>query len=765
MAPGTLHVMLGAMVLGAIILCLSTSNVHGEDEVQDTWVNSSNLTGMGPINCIEINSRDDSIFILSRLYVEEWGVWNHRFISELYLDFEGSNDMDWNPEQEWLAIKSDGDTMDDKDMSPLEIIDVDGEILYEFHPWGDLPAYPDSTIVDLEWRPNSTELAILFYDGTLRIYEVRSQEVVHEWKHEGNGKTIVWDPSGEYLSVMLSYRTMERDVHVIGIETETIWQVIRKQSAITDMGWSHDSSVLLLHTHSKIQKYSLETSEISLVLEINSDGFFPSPAREEIAIVDETRGITFFDYVNNTTEKHQIRRGIGTHCEWSADGSFFIFDELGSGVLRIWSRRPDLPPPQLDILSPLPDSTVKGTIEITGWVQSAHQENGIVTVKVGNKDWQAAQGFRQWSYTLDTTLVPDGHIIIKAKALDPSGESEIVPLELFIDNDKVTANLPPTIDITSHEDGQVVKGHFEIHGIANDDREVISIQLKRGFYFWEELEISEHGERIEWSCHILLITERGNLTIQARAYDGFHYSNVASVVINATAPDRNSLTIRIDNPEMGSTVLGDFVTKGVVEGGVPEQVFIGFDYRTVVMAEGTSQWRYAVSDLLPGYHFLTVYAMDSDGISEGNSVPFIVGEVFQNERPRVGFNNIEDDAVIKADHVIKGWSSDDERVEKVRVRVNGNDWTDAEGTTKWSYTLRIADLEGGWNTIESQAFDGEMLSYNASVRIVYVPDVVVGPSNSTPANNDNNNLIYIIITLLIIIIIEMLYIYSVKRTQ
>jgi hypothetical protein len=77
--------------------------------------------------------------------------------------------------------------------------------------------------------------------------------------------------------------------------------------------------------------------------------------------------------------------------------------------------------PKVLITYPSDGDEVNGTIKITG---SSHHLDGsvkMVMLKVGDNDWEKANGVDEWSYNWDTTTVPDGEILIQAVSIDTRG--------------------------------------------------------------------------------------------------------------------------------------------------------------------------------------------------------------------------------------------------------------------------------------------------------------------------------------------------------
>ena len=67
---------------------------------------------------------------------------------------------------------------------------------------------------------------------------------------------------------------------------------------------------------------------------------------------------------------------------------------------------------------------------------------------------------------------------------------------------------------------------------------------------------------------------------------------------------------------------------------------------------------------------------------------------------------------------VRGTAADDERVDKVELRLDGGAWMTVSGTTGWSYDLDTKPLAAGNHTLEVRSHDGQKYSTVASVGFV-----------------------------------------------
>jgi hypothetical protein len=96
---------------------------------------------------------------------------------------------------------------------------------------------------------------------------------------------------------------------------------------------------------------------------------------------------------------------------------------------------PDMP--EVEILSPVNNSIVTGSVVISGRAEDAEGNLDSVEIKIGNDQWITAEGTTFWSYTWNSIdlIKSTGGITVKARAIDIDERySEIDTIQLQIDN-------------------------------------------------------------------------------------------------------------------------------------------------------------------------------------------------------------------------------------------------------------------------------------------------------------------------------------------
>jgi hypothetical protein len=102
-----------------------------------------------------------------------------------------------------------------------------------------------------------------------------------------------------------------------------------------------------------------------------------------------------------------------------------------------------------------------------------------------------------------------------------------------------------------------------------------------------------------------------------------------------------------------------------------------------------------------------------------------VAPIVSNDSPEVAIITPEKGEVLSGQAEVEGTAFDDHGIERVEVRIDDGDWSNAEGTTIWTYSLVTTGLAYGNHTIEAKSFDGTMYSeINTVVIKVDNPPVV-----------------------------------------
>jgi len=203
--------------------------------------------------------------------------------------------------------------------------------------------------------------------------------------------------------------------------------------------------------------------------------------------------------------------------------SFSVVDAVGT-----WSKAKNVTVevngiPAAVIESIIPDHGYEGeNITFTG--------GGIDDGSITYYSWRSSKD--QWLYngtnaTFSSSNLSTGNHTIFLRVRDNHGIWSMEVLEsLRIDIPILPEDLPPEIEITSPENGTVVKGVIKISGIASDDHAVEMVEYRIA----DSAEWAEADGITSWSIEIdTTVLKDGEHSVQFRGYDGTNYS--AKVVI------------------------------------------------------------------------------------------------------------------------------------------------------------------------------------------------------------------------------------------
>ncbi len=288
--------------------------------------------------------------------------------------------------------------------------------------------------------------------------------------------------------------------------------------------------------------------------------------------------------------------------------------------------------PACAIASPVSDSTVSGTITVTGTASDpdGNEELVRVEVRINSETWNTATGTTSWSYTLNTNSLTNGQHTIYARAYDGDLYSAIYSVSVNVNN---PSNLPPVVSIWAPAYGSTLSGsEAVIAGNATDpDGDTIDfVQVRIDSGNWIEARGTNGWAAWVYSLDTTTLSN-GQHTIYARAYDGALYSELESVTIFVSNAGGNlAPVVSIVKPVNGEEITENYIIEGTSSdqnGDVQiECVEIKIDNGTWEMAipvAGQNNWTawvyYLDFNTLPlGEH--TIYAWAHDGMAYSTEV-------------------------------------------------------------------------------------------------------------------------------------------------
>ncbi len=154
-----------------------------------------------------------------------------------------------------------------------------------------------------------------------------------------------------------------------------------------------------------------------------------------------------------------------------------------------------------------------------------------VDIKIDNGPWLEATGTTNWTYLWNTKEAGNGNHILYARAYDGMVYSSIASVMTEVYN-----NHPSLLSITKPQENQTIKGKTTIQGWATDKDGNTTIQRV-------ELRVDVGGWATVLGTTVWLyelntsMLANGYHTLEARAYDGFAYSESYGLVVKVDNRD------------------------------------------------------------------------------------------------------------------------------------------------------------------------------------------------------------------------------------
>ena len=127
-----------------------------------------------------------------------------------------------------------------------------------------------------------------------------------------------------------------------------------------------------------------------------------------------------------------------------------------------------------------------------------------------------------------------------------------------------------------------------------------------------------------------------------------------------------------------------------------------------------------------GIYYVKVIAEDEYGMkSEWSNIHQITIMQYippppTNHPPSIEITSPANGSIVSGIITIQGMASDkdgNESIVKVEIRIDGQQWKEAEGTTSWSYSWDTTEVSNGWHKIEARCYDGIDYSNIVSIKI------------------------------------------------
>lgn len=358
---------------------------------------------------------------------------------------------------------------------------------------------------------------------------------------------------------------------------------------------------------------------------------------------------------------------------------------------------------------PAVDTFISGTVDLSGTTSDA--TSGVATVEFSydGSDWQPVTGTTSWTYSWDTTTVPDGDYNLKLRVTDVAGNVHTTSHSVVVDN------TGPTTTITEPDQNEFVSGQYTITGTADDadGSGVASVDISfDGGTTWLPADGSETWS-YEWDTTAF---PDGPITILARSVDALGNIGVPDSV--STHIDNTAPSVVITNPGDNELIIGD----PPIDGGADDgdlgsgvcEVELSFDggatwVSAIAVTLDWSEWTFDwdTSTLSDGLVTIMARAVDCAGNSSDTiEVPIYI----DNTPPPVDIVTPTENEFVSGTEPITGTAGDDNPnghpVAYVEISFDGGTtWIIADGKENWSYNWDTTPFPDGPITIVARATD------------------------------------------------------------
>ncbi|MFA5771986.1 MAG: Ig-like domain-containing protein [Thermoplasmata archaeon] len=407
--------------------------------------------------------------------------------------------------------------------------------------------------------------------------------------------------------------------------------------------------------------------------------------------------------------------------------------------------------PIINITSPQANANVVGTILINGTVYDPVLESVVqrLELKIDSNSW-ANISFSQgkWSYTWNTTAVPNGTHTIYVKAYDGMYESIVYSIDLNANNHL------PVVDITSPQASETISDFVVIRGNASDvdagdGINAIYIRVDGEAYVldWQLVNFTTAQGKTTWNYNwsTTNLPSGWNYSISAYAVSkNWENSTVKSVRVIVNHPPIIAITLPLNQ----SVVNGNITVSGNVTdvdvggaGGLVTDVQMKIDsgswFSIAHPGLNWSTWSYywQTPTYSNGNHTVSIKAYDALTYSAEYNITVNV----QNSRPIAVIKSPASSSVVNGKLQITGNASEADNgdmIKKVEVKIGNASWntgwllvnSNVSSFTEWNYTWQTVITNGqalanGQYTVTAKAYSGG--DYSASSYLYSQESIVI----------------------------------------
>jgi hypothetical protein len=397
-------------------------------------------------------------------------------------------------------------------------------------------------------------------------------------------------------------------------------------------------------------------------------------------------------------------------------------------------------PPTVRIISPINGTDVTDMVHLTGSA-SDDVEVTAVYLRVDEGPWSRVNGTTSWSQILQLTELPEGWLTFNAKAFDGTLSSRYDTINLFVNRSTTTSNERPRIFIESPVYGDSEEAEILCKGYVEDDSQVVTTYISFDGIQWVDLTKEPTWEE---SVNILHLSQGWN-RLGFIANDGELSSETVFVEIRKLEYNPPFVVIDAPGPDYGFTDKINVSGRTVMGHDGIERVEVRIGGGPWTLATGAEEWSYegSMGDLQIGSFDIEARAFDRYTESAVATVsvvryrPTIVEIRYPG--PEQTFSGLLNVTGI----VLNGYGN----IERVEIRVDGENWTMATGGREWFFIFDPTGKAKGPHQFEVRALDRQSWSDVDEVTARYRVD-----DDSIVQSQDRIIIILLILALVIAVI-------------
>lgn len=387
--------------------------------------------------------------------------------------------------------------------------------------------------------------------------------------------------------------------------------------------------------------------------------------------------------------------------------------------------------PVIQISYPENGDVVSQSVNITG-ISISPNPIDRVEVSIAGDDFLEATGTTSWSYSWATTTRVDGYYFINARVYDVGGYYSNTVNTVFADN------TPPTIQILTPMNNDIVQEEFYITGIADDNYELadISISIDGGDY-------ASTAASAEWAFNQKAELSFGMHTVTARATDtaGLTSNHTINVQVDNSPPSISitSHTLGPYPPAIPDLVGGNVTITGTATD--PESMVAKVEIKIgdSQFLEATpdsppndwNPWQFTFNSRAYGNSTYDVIARSTSVIGKTTSTSIRL-EV-DNSAPVIQITSHLEGDLVTGMETISGNTDGPHPVTLVEGRnltPAPGSFTAAVGVDPFDWTFDMGTLPFGLQTFELRSTDSVGTTFTTTIELD-----VTGPTIDTRINN------------------------------